>query len=39
MGVPVVTPSKTPERISTRSGSRRCVTKRLVPGLRRSNSR
>src|SRR5687768_3398911 len=39
MGVPVVLPSKTPESISTLSGSRRCVTCRDVPGLRRSRSR
>src|SRR6185312_1198584 len=38
MGVPVVLPSYTPERISTRSSSRRCVTWRDVPGLRRSRS-
>src|SRR5690348_12390017 len=37
IGVPVVTPSKTPERILTRSGSRRCVVKRDWPGLRRSS--
>ena len=39
MGVPVVLPSNTPERISTVSDSRRCVTWRDVPGLRRSSSR
>jgi len=38
IGVPVVTPSNTPERISTVSGSRRWVTWREVPGLRRSSS-
>ena len=38
MGVPVVRPSYTPERISTASGSLRCVTWRLVPGRRRSRS-
>src|SRR6185503_13719494 len=38
IGVPVVLPSYTPERISTRSSSRRCVTWREVPGLRRSRS-
>src|SRR5574340_1534071 len=38
MGVPVVLPSNTPERISTVSDSRRCVTWREVPGLRRSRS-
>src|SRR5690349_3289055 len=38
MGVPVVLPSYTPERISTRSASCRCVTWRLVPGRRRSRS-
>src|SRR5438105_6030132 len=39
IGVPVVHPSNTPERISTVSDSRRCVTCRDVPGLRRSSSR
>ncbi|MOA56031.1 hypothetical protein D3C78_1799380 [compost metagenome] len=38
IGVPVVLPSYTPDRISTVSGSRRWVTWRLVPGLRRSSS-
>jgi hypothetical protein len=38
MGVPVVLPSNTPERISTVSDSRRWVTWREVPGLRRSRS-
>ncbi len=38
IGVPVVRPSYTPERISTRSSSRRCVTCLEVPGLRRSRS-
>ena len=38
IGVPVVLPSNTPERISTTSSSRRCVTWREVPGLRRSRS-
>src|SRR5688572_24037188 len=38
MGVPVVLPSYTPERISTRSSSRRWVTWREVPGFRRSRS-
>src|SRR6476646_6520104 len=38
MGVPVVLPSWTPERISTRSSSRRWVTWRDVPGFRRSRS-
>ncbi len=36
--VPVVLPSYTPESISTESDSRRCVTWREVPGLRRSSS-
>jgi hypothetical protein len=36
IGVPVVLPSNTPERIRTRSSSRRWVVKRLVPGLRAS---
>src|SRR3546814_17545218 len=36
-GVPVVSPSNTPERIFTVSGSRRCVVKRDWPGLRRSS--
>src|SRR6056297_3968248 len=39
MGVPVVTPSNTPERICTWSGSRRGLTWRLLPGRRRSRSR
>ncbi len=39
IGVPVVRPSNTPERISTASDSRRCVTWRDVPGRRRSSSR
>src|SRR5512141_1670531 len=38
IGVPVVLPSYTPERISTLSSSWRCVTWREVPGLRRSRS-
>src|SRR5262245_37061047 len=38
IGVPVVRPSNTPDRISTVSGSRRCVTWRDVPGRRRSSS-
>jgi len=38
IGVPVVRPSKTPDRISTVSVSRRWVTWRDVPGLRRSRS-
>jgi hypothetical protein len=38
IGVPVVRPSNTPERISTVSLSRRWVTWREVPGLRRSRS-
>src|SRR6218665_3396060 len=38
MGVPVVTPSYTPDRISTASRSLRCVTWREVPGRRGSNS-
>src|SRR5271155_2533014 len=38
MGVPVVRPSKTPERIRTVSGSRRCETKCELPGRRRSTS-
>src|SRR3546814_924745 len=37
IGVPVVSPSKTPERIFTASGSRRWVVKRDWPGLRRSS--
>src|SRR5229473_6252647 len=37
IGVPVVWPSKTPDRILTWSGSRRCVVKRDWPGLRRSS--
>ena len=36
-GVPVVAPSNTPDRISTRSGSRRCVVNLDWPGLRRSS--
>ena len=36
--MPVVLPSNTPDRISTRSSSCRCVTWRDVPGLRRSSS-
>ena len=35
-GAPVVMPSKTPDRIRTRSGSWRWVVKRLCPGRRRS---
>src|SRR5690242_6737269 len=38
IGVPVVRPSNTPDRIFTASSSRRCVTKRDWPGLRRSRS-
>src|SRR3972149_6163237 len=38
MAVPVVRPWTTPERISTLSLSRRCVTWRDVPGFRRSSS-
>src|SRR4029453_11346464 len=38
IGVPVVWPSYTPDRISTVSGSLRCVTWRDVPGRRRSSS-
>ena len=38
MGVPVVRPSKTPERISTRSFSARGVVMALCPGRRRSSS-
>ena len=38
MGVPVVSPSKTPLRISGRSGSLRCVTIADCPGRRRSRS-
>src|SRR5258708_12557579 len=34
IGVPVVTPSNTPDRILTVSGSWRCVTKRDWPGRR-----
>src|SRR5215472_14696269 len=37
IGVPVVTPSKTPLRILTRSSSCRCVVKRDWPGLRLSS--
>ena len=36
--MPVVWPSNTPDSISTISSSRRCVTWREVPGLRRSRS-
>src|SRR3954454_11424137 len=36
MGVPVVCPSKTPERMRIVSGSWRCVTKADWPGRRRS---
>ena len=36
IGVPVVRPSKTPDRISTVSLSLRFVVRRLCPGLRRS---
>src|SRR5512136_1636548 len=38
IGVPVVLPSKTPERISTRSSSFLDVEALWAPGLRRSNS-
>src|SRR5437588_10948688 len=38
IGVPVVLPSYTPERISTLSSSWRCVTWRDVPGFLRSRS-
>src|SRR5437868_5943620 len=38
IGVPVVRPSNAPERLSTVSAWRRCVTCRDVPGLRRSSS-
>ena len=38
IGVPVVTPSYRPDRISTLSASLRCVTWRVVPGRRRSRS-
>src|SRR3954462_11962147 len=38
IGVPVVRPSYTPERISTASDSRRCVTWRELPGFLRSSS-
>ena len=38
IGVPVVLPSYTPDRISTASASLRCVTWRDVPGRRRSSS-
>src|SRR3954468_17679618 len=38
MGVPVVTPWYTPDRICTVSDSWRCVTWREVPGRRRSSS-
>src|SRR5271157_5912821 len=38
IGVPVVSPSKTPERISTRSFSARGLVMALWPGLRRSSS-
>ena len=37
-GVPVVFPSKTPDKNSTRSSSLRGVTMSLCPGLRRSSS-
>src|SRR5882724_5182222 len=37
IGVPVVTPSNTPDRIFTVSGSWRCVTKRDCPGRRLSS--
>ena len=37
MGVPVETPSKTPDSISTSSGSRRCVVNLFCPGFRLSN--
>src|SRR5690348_12704045 len=37
IGLPVVWPSNTPERIFTWSGSRRCVVKRDCPGFRRSS--
>src|SRR5579859_543940 len=37
IGVPVVTPSNTPDRIFASSGSRRWVVKRFWPGLRRSS--
>src|SRR5690606_25615882 len=36
-GVPVVSPSNTPETIRTSSGSRRWVVKRDVPGRRKSS--
>ena len=39
MGVPVVFPSKTPDRISTASASLRFVVKRLWPGFLRSRYR
>src|SRR5439155_4502323 len=39
IAVPVVLPSNTPDRISMRSDSWRCVTWRELPGLRRSRSR
>src|SRR6188768_2181155 len=38
IGVPVVSPWYTPDRICTVSDSWRCVTWREVPGLRRSRS-
>src|SRR5581483_6531491 len=38
IGVPVVLPSNTPERMRTLSSSLRCVTNFEVPGLRRSRS-
>ena len=38
IGVPIVCPSKTPERIWTVSVSLRCVTSALWPGTRRSRS-
>jgi hypothetical protein len=37
IGVPVVRPSKVPDRNRTVSGSRRCVVKRDWPGRRRSS--
>src|SRR5262249_19635543 len=39
IGVPSVTPSNTPERISAWSASLRCVVSALWPGRRRSSSR
>ena len=38
IGVPVVFPSNTPDKIRTTSSSRRCVENEDVPGLRRSKS-